>query len=318
MDERVFLKLAEAAFGEHLKSRGLDESTVRRKLCEYRRFMLYLANRSEAEGLGTSTGLRDIGDKELEEYILSLADDGFSVTTQIQARAMLKDLFHALTRCELIIGNPMELLDVHLREQSGIKAILTVEEMVKFLDAIDLHTGYGFRDRTMFELLYVTGMRCGEMTALEVKDVDFSANEVCIRQGKGRKDRIVPLGSVAKDFLFKWIGKMRDWFITGEDKGFVFLNKRGGRLAESTVRYRLHHWLARAGINRPEISPHSIRHSCATHLLEAGADIRYVQELLGHESIETTVVYTRQIVDNLRKIHRMYHPRENELYPGDE
>jgi site-specific recombinase XerD len=277
---------------------------------EYRRFMMYMSNKS-------SIGLRDVTDKELEEYILSLAEDGFSVTTQIQARSMLKDFFHALTRKELVIKNPMELLDVHLREQSGIKALLSVEEMTKFLDAIDLHTGYGFRDRTMFELLYVTGMRCGEMTALTVSDIDFNANEVLIRQGKGRKDRIVPLGSVAKEFLFRWVGKMRGWFVSGEDNGFVFLNKRGGKLADSTVRYRLRFWLYRAGINRPEISPHSIRHSCATHLLENGADIRYVQELLGHESVETTVVYTRQIVDNLRKVHKMYHPRENELFPDD-
>ncbi len=318
MDERMFLKLVESAFVEHLASRGLYEKTVQRKMYEYRRFMLYMANRSDASTpLSTSTDIRDVTDRELEEYILSLAADGFAVTTQVQARAMLKDLFHALTRRELVMRNPMELLDVHLREQSGIKAILSVEEMTKFLDAIDLHTGYGFRDRTMFELMYVTGMRCGEMTALEVPDIDFNANEVLIRQGKGRKDRIVPLGSMAKEFLFKWIGKMRDWFVKGEDAGFVFLNKRGGKLAESTVRYRLTYWLTRAGIDRKEISPHSIRHSCATHLLENGADIRYVQELLGHESVETTVVYTRQIVENLRKVHRMFHPRENELFPGD-
>jgi site-specific recombinase XerD len=310
MDERIFMKLAETAFVEHLASRGLDESTVRRKMHEYRRFMIYMANKSAID-------LRDVTDRDLEVYILDLRKQGFSATTQIQARAMLKDLFHALTRKELVMRNPMELLDVHLREQSGIKAILSVEEMTKFLDAIDLHTGYGFRDRTMFELLYVTGMRCGEMTALTVSDIDFNANEVLIRQGKGRKDRIVPLGSVCKEFLFKWVGKMREWFVTIEDNGFVFLNKRGGKLAQSTVRYRLGYWLVRAGINRPEISPHSIRHSCATHLLENGADIRYVQELLGHESVETTVVYTRQIVDNLRKVHKMFHPRENELFPDD-
>jgi integrase/recombinase XerD len=310
MDERAFLKLAEAAFTEHLASRGLDESTVHRKMQEFRRFMVYMS-------IGNACDLRDVTDKELEEYILSLAELGFSVTTQVQARGMLKDLFFALTRRNLIVRNPMELLDVHLREAVEIKATFSVSEMSAFLDAIDLHTGYGFRDRTMFELLYVTGMRCGEMTSLAVSDIDFNMNEVFIRQGKGRKDRIVPLGSKCRKFLLTWVGKMRDWFVKGEDTGIVFLNKRGGKIANSTVGYRLRYWLMRAGIAKKGLSPHSIRHSCATHLLEAGADIRYVQELLGHTSIETTTVYTRTIVDNLRKVHKMYHPRENELYNED-
>jgi integrase/recombinase XerD len=222
-----------------------------------------------------------------------------------------------MTRRDLIMRNPMELVEVYIRENAGIKVVLSVDEMKKMLDGIDLHTGYGFRDRTMFELLYVTGMRCGELVDLCVSDIDFSLNEALIRQGKGRKDRIVPIGSVCREFLFTWIGKMRDWFVTGEDKGVVFMNKRGGKLACSTVNYRLKYWLKHAGIEKEGVSPHSIRHSCATHLLEAGADIRYVQELLGHASIETTVVYTRTTVENLRKVHKMFHPRENELFPDD-
>jgi integrase/recombinase XerD len=311
MDERVFLRLAEQAFVEHLNSRGLDKSTIKRKHTELKRFIVQLAVKGEKV-------IRELTDKDLELYILSLSEQGFSATTQMQARSMLRDFYYALATRELIVKNPMELIEVHIREQSGIKTILSVNEMKRMLDNIDLHTGYGFRDRTMFELLYVTGMRCGEMTALMVSDIDFNANEVLIRQGKGHKDRIVPLGSVSREFLFKWIGKMRDWFVKGDDKGLVFLNKRGGKLAQSTVRYRLAYWLGRAGIEKEGVSPHSIRHSCATHLLEAGADIRYVQELLGHASIETTVVYTKTTVENLKKTHRMYHPRENELYPDDE
>jgi len=311
MDERVFLQLAERAFDEHLASRGLDKSTVAKKHAELKRFMIWLATIGKKD-------VREITDKDLELYILSLLERGFSATTQIQARSMLKDFYYSLATRDLIVKNPMELVEVYIREQSGIKVILSVDEMKRMLDGIELHTGYGFRDRTMFELLYVTGMRCGEMTALSVSDIDFNANEVMIRQGKGHKDRIVPIGSVSREFLFKWIGKMRDWFVKGDDKGLVFLNKQGGKIACGTVKYRLHYWLKRAGIEKQGVSPHSIRHSCATHLLEAGADIRYVQELLGHASIETTVVYTKTTVENLKKTHRMYHPRENELYPDEE
>jgi site-specific recombinase XerD len=222
----------------------------------------------------------------------------------------------ALSRQEMIISNPMEQTDIYIREKSGIKVILTENEMELFLASIDTSTGYGLRDRALFELMYVTGMRISEVCRLDVGHIDFSLNEVFVKKSKNRKDRIVPLGRVAKRYLEKWVKEIRAYFfkMVKDDPEALFLSGVGLRIAAGTIRYRLNKYLELAGITKREITPHSIRHTCATHLLSGGADIRFVQELLGHESIETTVSYTKGVVAGLKKVHRMHHPRENQLY----
>ena len=194
--------------------------------------------------------------------------------------------------------------------------ILTEDEMSRLLDSIDTITGFGLRDRSLFELMYVTGMRVGEIVRLDVEHIDFSLNEVFVTKSKNRKERIVPLGGVAKRFLEKWVKEVRSYFLTGckDDPKALFLSDKGMRISGSAIRYRLKRGLKIAGIEKKGVSPHSLRHSCATHLLAGGADIRLVQELLGHESIETTAAYTKEIVKELKRVHKMHHPRENRLY----
>jgi len=308
MADTGLLQKAAALLHEHYAGRALHEATVKRKMLELERFYRYLENTIH------KTDVREITAADIEDYLLSLETAGYSTTTQVISRTMLKELFYTLQTHDLILHNPVETIDLYIKEKAGLKVILTVEEMSEFLDSIETHNGFGLRDRTICELLYVSGMRVGELTGLHVEDVDFSLNEVFIRQAKGRKDRIVPLGEVCKGVMEKWIKKARPWFVRGNDEGILFLSVKGKRLSSSSIRSMLSKRLKNAGIEKKGVSPHSFRHSCATHLLMNGADIRYVQELLGHESIETTVLYTRHIVENLKKVHRMYHPRENELY----
>ena len=153
---------------------------------------------------------------------------------------------------------------------------------------------------------------------LDLEDIDIAEREVLVRQGKNRKDRIVPLGTEAARFLEPWIKKGRFWFLVATSPPALFLGRGGGRMSEATARGRFSRYLAAVGLEERGFTVHSIRHSCATHLLENGADIRYVQELLGHESIETTADYTRQVVTGLKALHRRFHPRENELYDAGE
>jgi integrase/recombinase XerD len=308
MEHTLLWKKALQLLEEYFKSRGFTKETVVRKLCEFYRFGTYLASGTEKKDL------RELSDKDLEKYLLFLEEKGFSASTRIHARTLLKELFYVLLLNELILTNPTELLDVCIREQSGVKVMLTVEEMKQFLESIPTHTGYAFRDRCIFELLYMTGMRVGELINLKVDDVDFNQLEILIRQGKGRKDRIVPLGKVAKEYLWRWVKQMRFWFVKGVDEGILFLSSKGHKMVKSAVAMALKRYLKTSGITREGVSPHSFRHSCANHLLTNGADVRYVQELLGHESIETTVEYTKGVVENLKKLHKMFHPRENELY----
>jgi len=308
MTEIKLMGKATFLLNKHYRSLGLAESTVIRKQHELNRFYTYL------ETCKIKTDLREITTLDIEEYLLHLKDEGFSTSTQVISRSVLKELFYTMATHDLIIQNPLETLELYIKEKSGLKVILTADEIELFLNSIETYTGFGLRDRAMFELLYLTGMRSSELSNLCVDDIDFSLNEVLVRQAKGRKDRIVPLGRVCRKFIQRWMKKARPWFVKGKDKGILFLSLRGNRLALSSIRSILIRRLKDSGIKKKRISPHSFRHSCATHMLMNGADIRYVQELLGHESIETTVLYTRNIVESLKKVHRMYHPRENELF----
>lgn len=301
MNERAY-----QVFLDHERGRGLKEATIQRKAREVRRFLSHLAAEKK--------DLREVTGKDLEEYFLHLKEKGLSSSSRMIVRSSVEELYRVLKRQKMVVADPFLKAEVVIREHSGLRKVFTQEQLEKLLDSIDAKTGYGQRDRAVFELMYVTGCRISEVCALQVEDVDFSSHEVFIRQGKGRKDRIVPLGKVAALYVEKWIHYGRKWFYGTESSGPLFLNEQGGPIAASAIRARLKVYLKKVGLDDRGFSPHSIRHSCATHLLENGADIRYVQELLGHESLETTVRYTEGVVSGLKKLHRMYHPRENELY----
>lgn len=293
---------------DYFKSRGFAKTTITRKLCELKRFEEYLEREKK--------DIREVDAPFLEKYILELKERNLSKSTLVASRTLIKDLFIMLHRKSLILDNPYIATEIVISEQSGAKAVFTREEVVEFLEIIEPKTGYGMRDRAMFELLYVTGMRGKELVNLNVEHIDFKSREIFINQGKNRKDRIVPLGETAYPFLKLWVDRARKWF-TLQDSGPLFVNDTGGRLGVSSVRERFRYWVRRTTLGDKGFTPHSFRHSCATHLLENGADIRYVQELLGHSSIETTAEYTKDIVKGLKRIHRSYHPRENEIYPEE-
>ncbi len=172
------------------RSRQLSKETLTRKTTELMRFFAYLAK----------TGVEDIGEvkaETLEAYTAHLKAEGFTPSTLQTTRAMLKDLFNALFRSGRILSNPMDAVELVLPPRSEIKAMMSQQEMKRFLDSIPTHTGCGLRDRAIFECMYVTGMRLGEVVRLEVDDVDFSLGELFIRSGKGRKDRVLPLGRLS-------------------------------------------------------------------------------------------------------------------------
>ena len=297
-------------YEEYLTGRGLKKQTIKRKTLEVKRFFQYST-------VNNLNDIRDVNDKNIEEYFIFI-DKNVSNSTKITALSSLRDFFFALKKYDKILTNPFERIEIAFKEKSGFKVILTETEMRNFLESIETQTGYGLRDRTLFEVMYIAGLRLSEAINLNVEDIDFNQNEVLIRQGKGRKDRVVPIGKISKEYLERWIKKARGWFLGDKDKGALFINRIGKRISDNTVRFLLKKYLKLAGIEKEGITPHSIRHSCATHLLQHGADIRFVQSLLGHESIETTVTYTKDIVSGLKKMHKSYHPRENEIFSEGE
>jgi integrase/recombinase XerC len=188
--------------------------------------------------------------------------------------------------------------------------------MDRFLDSIDQRQQRFLLKRAVFELMYSSGLRVSEAVNLNLSDLDFSERVLTVRGGKGGKDRYVPFSGVAALALKRYIDTERRGLAPaarGLSEEPLFLSEYG-RLQAVTVRKYFREILEKAHIKRQRLTVHSIRHSCATHLLEAGADVRYVQELLGHEDIETTVKYTHLMMENLKKAYRSAHPRENEYY----
>jgi len=188
----------------------------------------------------------------------------------------------------------------------------------QIVSRLAVFTYMGFRDRTMFEVLYGTGIRIGELEKLNISDIDFNEKVIFIRQGKGGKDRIVPCTDTALEFLKEYITKVRPAlsYFNSRQK-VLFLSRSGKRFTAGAFRKMLAKYLKKSQIKK-RISPHSFRHSFATHLLAGGANIRYVQEILGHEELSTTAIYTRVAVVNLKKEIKHFHPRENELYEAAE
>jgi len=216
-------------------------------------------------------------------------------------------LYAVLYRAELVTENPCHALDLVRRRAIYHRRPLTRDEIGRFLESLDTANKRGRRDRALFELIYSSGLRVSEAACLKVADIDFGRRLMIVR-GKLDRDRMVPVSRVAADFLTLYLGARIDcpdsWVFPGSD----------GHLTGQHISDLFRDLLRGLGMDAPDISAHSIRHSTATHLLENGASIRHVQELLGHVSIESTVRYTHLMVDNLAKVYRRHHPRERELF----
>lgn len=297
----------EYLYREHSKGRGLTAKSVKRFVAELRRFLRNL------EALGKKD-IREIDTEFLQAYFLRENDGPYSKSTKTHHVSTARELFGMLYKRGMLLSNPMKSLDIKIPEGESERVAFTEEEVNRFLDAIEVKSLETLRDRAIFELMYLTGIRISEVTNLDLGDVDFTLREVLIRNGKGGKDRVVPLGKVSGEYLTQWVNKGRGTFVGERDREALFLYTNGRRISQNRIRYLFKRYLEKAKIKRENMTPHSLRHSCATHLLLHGADIRYVQELLGHAEIETTAAYTKGIAENLKKIQKRFHPLENELY----
>lgn len=264
--------------------------------------------------------VRSFGKQELEAFFAWLCKQRSKKTGEALKPGTINERFKAvkllyscLYRSGVIVENPAHGLALELPEPKlWTRRPLTRDEITRFLELLDVSTAVGLRDRALFELIYSSGLRVNEAASLKVGDVDFEGRLMVVR-GKFDRDRMVPVSEVARDFLVKYLGEKIE-----HNEAWVFVGSRGptkgGHLCSTTISERFRLRLREFGMDKSEISTHSIRHSTATHLLENGASIRHVQELLGHRSIESTVRYTHVMVDGLAKVYRRHHPREHELF----
>ena len=247
--------------------------------------------------------------RALRRYVAGLTEAGQAPTTVARKLAALRGLFRHQVTVGRRTENPADLLSSPKRSQR-LPRVLKAGEVAALLDRISATGPLQVRDRALFELAYACGLRAEELVTLDVASVDFDAETVRV-EGKGGKTRLVPAGEHALAALERYLAKARPALLA-DDPDALFLSKSGRRLGTSDVRRRLRTWARLAARGAPALTdahPHALRHSFATHLLEGGADLRAIQELLGHASISTTQVYTRVESARLRQAYVSSHPR---------
>jgi len=216
-----------------------------------------------------------------------------------------------LVRANKIMNNPAsELQNPRVRHRLP-QGIMSVKEIKKLLNQPDIKKPQGLRDRAMLEVLYATGMRNQELRQLKLNDIDLKEHVVRIVDGKGGKDRILPLGKIACEYLDKYIQEARPIFLKNNNESTLFLSTKKASLRRNTLSRLVSQYAKEAGIKKA-VSAHSLRHTCATHMLKNRANLRHIQALLGHKNLNTTQRYTKVEISDLKRAHNKYHPRENQ------
>lgn len=257
-----------------------------------------------AQGRGLAPG--DVRHRDVRRYGAGMSAEGMSPASVARKLGAIRGLFDFLVRSERLGQNPADLVSSPKREDN-LPRVLAAEQVRALLERIPARTPLELRDRALFELAYSCGLRCEEIVNLDVDSLDFESERVRVL-GKGSKERLLPVGEPAQRALRRYAERGRPALIGDRREGALFLSKSGRRLSNSDVTRRLALWIREAAIGAGA-SPHSLRHSFATHLLEGGADLRTIQELLGHASISTTQVYTRVDAARLRDAYAATHPR---------
>lgn len=292
-------------FDEYLAlERGRSEHTRRAYLGDLRSLLDFVAERNP------STGLRGLTLPVLRSWLASQAGAGAARSTLARRTSSVKTFTAWAQRRGLIDDDPAARLQVP-KARRTLPAVLRQDQAIDAMDAAKVGAQEGdplaLRDRLIVEMLYATGIRVSELCGLDVDDVDTSRRLLRVL-GKGNKQRTVPYGQPAQAALTAWLTDGRPKLVTAASDAALLLGARGGRLDPRQARTVVHQTMA-AVTGAPDIGPHGLRHSAATHLLEGGADLRVVQELLGHSTLATTQLYTHVTVARLRAVHDQAHPR---------
>ncbi|MBI2900426.1 MAG: tyrosine-type recombinase/integrase [Planctomycetes bacterium] len=304
MKKSVAFAAVVADYVQHLRERNLAPTTLDGQEYLAHRFLGYLEERGIAD-------IRAVTRETLWEYATALIERPGSPRTKLQKLLLVRHLFRFLHRHGRILTDPAAILPA-LKVPVGLpRAVMTREEAELLLAQPDLRSPLGFRDRTMLETFYSTGIRSAELRALTIYDLDLGEGVLRINRGKGRKDRIVPLGKVAGKFLAEYVRRVRRWLARPNGETALFLTYGGTPVTAKLVNQAIGRYVKQSRI-ATRATTHTFRHTCATEMLRGGSSIRYVQELLGHADISTTQVYTRLLPLDLVQAHKKAHPRERQ------
>ncbi|MET0557633.1 MAG: tyrosine recombinase XerC [Solirubrobacterales bacterium] len=287
-----------AEYDRDLRARGAAERTRRAYGVDLGAFAEWAGEMGKGPG--------ELRYRDVRRFAAGLSSGGAAPATVARKLASIRGLYGFLVRTERVGQNPAELVASPKREEK-LPRVLSVEQMRDVLERIPARTPLELRDRAMLELAYSCGLRCEEIVSLDLGSMDFESERLRV-MGKGSKERILPVGEPAQRALERYLQRGRHALAGDPREQALFLSKSGRRLSNSDVTRRLGLWTREAAM-AAGVSPHALRHSFATHLLEGGADLRTIQELLGHASISTTQVYTRVDAARLRDTYVASHPR---------
>jgi integrase/recombinase XerC len=298
-------------FLEHLRyERNVSAHTLRNYSSDLEQFLDFLAPVEPNTGKRNTPDITEIDHLTIREWLAQLHGAQKKKASIARKLAALRTFFQFLVREEMLELNPAKLVATP-RLEKKLPSHLSIEEAIRFIESPDLETDLGKRDRAMLELMYATGVRVAELTTLNVGDVDLH-NRLIRVTGKRRKQRIVPFGDPAGDAIRAYL-EVRDKFllqapISKRDEDVLFLNYQGTRITTRSVGRMVEKYI-RLCAGMHNISPHALRHSFATHLLDSGADLRDIQELLGHARLSTTQIYTHVSMEKLIDVYDKAHPK---------
>jgi integrase/recombinase XerC len=298
-------------FLEHLRyERNVSEHTLRNYASDLDQFLSYLAPENPDQCKRILPPIQQIDHLTIREWLASLHSAQKKKTSVARKLAALRTFFQFLVREGVVELNPAKLVATP-RLEKKLPKHLSIDEAIKFIESPDSETELGKRDRAMLELLYATGIRVSELTKLDLGDIDFKDKLIRVT-GKRRKERIVPFGDPAaaalKDYLSVREGFLMRAPVSEREPEPVFLNYQGTRITTRSVGRMVEKYIGIcAGMH--DISPHALRHSFATHLLDSGADLRDIQELLGHARLSTTQIYTHVSMEKLIEVYDKAHPK---------
>jgi len=307
-DNTIFDKLA-SEFRSYIITKGFVERSIIKYTRELKLFFEWLENRLIKDPNAiTKHTIMDYY-KEIHNF-KGIEGNGWSSSTRHNHLIIIRKFFQFLTQFDYIVKNPTDYIDLPKAETGLPRCLLKDSEAKRILESINLKDELALRDKAIIELLYTTAVRANELCHIEINDVDFEARQIFIREPKGGKSnqRMVPFGVFADRALKDYIENLRPELVNGNSK-ILFLSKKGNMMNNHSVCDVVKEYVRKAGIKN-KITTHSFRVGCATEMLRNGADVRYVQSLLGHKRIETTQIYTRVNIDDLKKVHKRCHPRE--------